>query len=96
MSTDPKIGKLLTSIQANPLYESMEQAEKRNIYLIKKSYREQTSLPEKLVADLAKQEAITVNVWKKAKAQKNFTLFKPDLQKTFGFDLGSCRNSHES
>ncbi len=33
------------------------------------------------MAELAKQEAITVNVWKKAKAQKNFSLFKPDLQK---------------
>ena len=38
-------------------------------------------MPEKLVAELAKQEAITVNVWKKAKAQKNFSLFKADLQK---------------
>ena len=72
MSTDPKIGKLLAAIQTNPQYESMGQAEKRNVYLINKSYLEQTSLPEKLVAEIAKQEAITVNVWKKAKAQKNF------------------------
>ena len=35
------------------------------------------------MAELAKQEALTVNVWKKAKAQKNFSLFKPDLQKLF-------------
>jgi len=81
MSTDPEIGKLLDAIQASPEHEALGQAEKRNIYLIKKSYREQTSLPEKLVADLAKQEVITVNVWKKAKAQKNFNLFKADLQK---------------
>jgi carboxypeptidase Taq len=81
MSTVPEIGKLLATIQANPEYEAMGQTEKRNIYLINKSYREQTSLPEKLVAELARQEAITVNVWKKAKAQKNFSLFKPDLQK---------------
>ena len=27
------------------------------------------------------QEAITVNTWKKAKAQKNFSLYKADLQK---------------
>jgi carboxypeptidase Taq len=81
MSTDPKIGKLLATIQANPEYEALGQAEKRNIYLINKTYREQTALPEKLVAELAKQEAITVNVWKKAKAQKKFNLFKPDLQK---------------
>ena len=80
MSTNPRIGKLLATIQANPKYEALGQAEKRNIYLINKSYLEQTSLPEKLVAELAKQEAVTVNVWKKAKAQKNFSLFKPDLQ----------------
>ena len=81
MGTDPQIGKLLKDIQASRDYEALGQAEKRNIYLINKSYREQNSLPEKLVAELAKQEAITVNVWKKAKAQKNFSLFKADLQK---------------
>jgi carboxypeptidase Taq len=80
MSTDPQIGKLLATIQAKPTYEALGQAEKRNIYLINKNYREQAALPEKLVAELARQEAITVNVWKKAKAQKNFSLFKPDLQ----------------
>ncbi len=81
MSTNPKIGNLLSAIQANPEFELMRQAEKRNVYLINKSYREQTSLPEKLVAEIAKQEAITVNVWKKAKSQKNFSVFKPSLQK---------------
>ncbi len=80
-ATDPEIEKLLNTIQASPEYETIGQVEKRNLYLIRKSYLEQTSLPEKLVADLAKQEALTVNVWKKAKAQKNFNLFKPDLEK---------------
>jgi carboxypeptidase Taq len=87
MGTDPKIGKLVSAIQANPEFESMGQAEKRNVYLINKSYREQTSLPEKLVATIAKQEAITVNVWKKAKAKKNFGLFKPELQKTLDLSM---------
>jgi carboxypeptidase Taq len=83
LGTDPEIGKLLNTIQASPQYEALSQVEKRNIYLIKKSYKEQTALPEKLVAELAKQEALTVNTWKKAKAQKNFNLFKADLQKLF-------------
>jgi len=60
---------------------SLGEIEKRNIYLINKSYLEQTSLPEKLVADLAKQEAVTVNTWKKAKAQRNYNQLKPELQK---------------
>jgi carboxypeptidase Taq len=83
LGTDPEIGKLLNTIQTSPQYEALSQVEKRNIYLIKKSYKEQTALPEKLVAELAKQEALTVNTWKKAKAQKNFNLFKADLQKLF-------------
>jgi carboxypeptidase Taq len=81
LATDPERGKLLNAIQKSAEYQSLSQEEKRNVYLINKSYLEQTSLPEKLVSDLAKQEVITVNVWKKAKAQKNFNLFKGDLQK---------------
>ena len=81
LSTDPKIGKLLNAIQTSPEHQTLNQEEQRNVYLINKNYLEQNSLPEKLVADLAKQEALTVNVWKKAKAKKNFSLFKDDLQK---------------
>ena len=38
-------------------------------------------MPEKLVAEIAKQEAITVNTWKKAKAAKVFAILKPELEK---------------
>jgi carboxypeptidase Taq len=81
LGTDPEIGKLLGNIQTSAEYQTLGQVEKRNLYLINKSYQEQTALPEKLVSDLAMQEAITVNTWKKAKAQKNFDLYKTDLQK---------------
>jgi carboxypeptidase Taq len=81
LGTDPKIGKLLNTIQTSPHILTLGQVEKRNLYLINKSYQEQTALPEKLVGDLAMQEAKTVNIWKKAKAKKNFNLFKDDFQK---------------
>ena len=64
MSTAPENGKLLNTILTNPQYETLGQLEKRNVYLIKKTYDEQTALPEKLVSDIAKQQAITVNTWK--------------------------------
>jgi len=57
--------------------------QKRNIYLIRKDYDEQTKLPEELVVETAKQEAISVNTWKKAKAAKDFSMFKPELEKMF-------------
>ncbi len=96
IATDPEIGKLLKIIQTKADYQALEEVEKRNLYLINKSYQEQTALPEKLVSDLAMQEALTVNIWKKAKAKKDFNLFKPELQKLLDLKQTSGRNSHES
>jgi carboxypeptidase Taq len=81
MSTAPEIGKLLNAIITDSQYDALNEVEKRNICLIKKNYDEQIALPEKLVSEIAKQQAITVNVWKKAKKAKNFALFKPELEK---------------
>lgn len=81
LSTKPEIGTLLSSIEEHPDFGSMSELQKRNTYLVRKYYDEQTKLPEKLVAEMAKQEAIGVNVWKKAKVSKNFSLFKPELEK---------------
>jgi len=81
MITAPEIGKLVNAIKANPQYDALSEVEKRNIYLIKKNYDEQTALPEKLVAEIAKQQAITVNTWKKAKKAQSFPTLKPELEK---------------
>ncbi|MGB9778085.1 MAG: carboxypeptidase M32 [Candidatus Bathyarchaeales archaeon] len=81
MSTDPEIGKLLEEVMRPSEYEKLDAVQKRNVYLVKKHYDEQTKLPEELVAEIAKQQAITVDVWKKAKAAKNFSMFKPELEK---------------
>ncbi len=81
LGTDPEIGKLLNQIIANPDYDTLSQIEKRNLYLIKRNFDEQTALPEKLVAEITKQQAITVNTWKRAKSQKKYAILKPELQK---------------
>ncbi|MCW4045362.1 MAG: carboxypeptidase M32 [Candidatus Bathyarchaeota archaeon] len=86
MSTDKEIGKLLKAILESPQYEKLNVIEKRNVQLIKKNYDEQTALPEKLVAETAKQQAITVNTWKKAKAARNYALLKPELEKLVGLN----------
>ncbi|HVP26610.1 MAG TPA: carboxypeptidase M32 [Candidatus Bathyarchaeia archaeon] len=81
LSTDPEIGTLLPKIMRHSGYDKMTAVEKRNVYLIKKNYEEQTKLPEELVAAIAKQQAVAVDVWKKAKATKKFAMFKPELEK---------------
>ena len=72
MSTDPEIGRLLKETLKHPEYSSLDAVHKRNLYLIKKHYDEQTKLPEELVVETTKQQAITIDTWKKAKAAKNF------------------------
>ncbi len=81
MSTNPEIGKLLKQITSNPNYDTLGQVEKRNVYLINKNYQEQTALPEELVSEKAKQQAVAVNTWKKAKKAKNYVMLKPELEK---------------
>jgi len=81
MSTDPEIGRLLKETIKNPEYSRLDSVHKRNLYLIKKHYDEQTRLPEELVVETSKQEAITIDTWKKAKAAKDFLKFKPELEK---------------
>ena len=81
MITKPEIETLLSKIEKHSDYESLNELQKRNVYLVRKTYDEQTKLPEKLVAETAKQEAIAIDIWKKAKAKKNFAMFKPELER---------------
>ncbi|MEE8354593.1 MAG: hypothetical protein V3S09_02105, partial [Candidatus Bathyarchaeia archaeon] len=83
MIVDPEIGRLIEAITGDKDYESLDQIQKRNVYLAKKEYNEQTKLPEELVVETARQSAITVDIWKKAKAAKDWEMFKPDLEKLF-------------
>jgi len=81
MNTNPEIGKLLKQIFNHPDCSNLDLVQKRNLYLIRKDYDEQTKLPEKLVVETSKQTAIAVDTWKKAKAKKDFSKFKSELQK---------------
>jgi carboxypeptidase Taq len=81
MITDPEIGALLQKISRRSEYDKLNAVHKRNIYLIRKRYDEQTKLPEKLVAEIAKQSALTIDIWKKAKTAKDYSMFRPELEK---------------
>jgi carboxypeptidase Taq len=80
MFVNPEIGKLIDAAEKE--IDSLDDAGKRNMYLLRKGYDEQTKLPEKLVGDSAKQTAISTETWKKAKAAKDWKMFEPELQKT--------------
>ena len=83
MITDPEIGRLVEAITEHKDYGSLDEIQRRNVHLAKKEYDEATKLPEELVVETAKQSALTINVWKKAKAAKDWGMFKPELEKLF-------------
>ncbi len=81
MITEREIDSLLKEIMSPPVLENFNEIQKRNVYLIKKHHDEQTALPERLVAEIAKQEAIATDIWKKAKAAGDFSTLRPELEK---------------
>jgi carboxypeptidase Taq len=81
MLTDPQVGKTLEGIEKAPGYAELDKVQKRNVYLARKAYDEATKLPESLVFDTAKQQTIAVGIWKKAKAAKDYKMFRPELKK---------------
>ncbi len=87
MAIDPEIGFLIEDIQKYNDYDNLNQILKRNVHLMKKQFDEETKLPEELVVETARQSAITVDIWKKSKAAKDWEMFKPDLEKLFNLRL---------
>ena len=78
---DPEFLKLLSTIESDKNIGSLEFHERRNLQLLRRAYNESAKLPEKLVTDLARQQTLSVGSWKKAKAAKDFALFRDDLAK---------------
>ncbi|HVO78271.1 MAG TPA: hypothetical protein VMS79_05325, partial [Methanomassiliicoccales archaeon] len=77
---DPEIPKLLAILEAESSLREMDAFQKRNVELIRRYYDQEAGLPEKLVEALAKQQAITIVAWKKAKAAKDFKLYRNELE----------------
>jgi len=83
MVTDPEIGALLEKILEHPDFDSLDEVQRRNVHLAKKEYDERTKLPEELVVETARQRAVSIDTWKKAKAARDYARFRPDLEKMF-------------
>jgi len=79
IAVDPENGKLLDEAEKDK--GTLDEVGKRNLYLMRKAYDEQTGLPEKLVGDLTRQQAIATETWKKARAGNDWKMFEPELQK---------------
>jgi carboxypeptidase Taq len=81
MMLDTQISKLLDKVKEDSTFNSLNEIQRRNVYLFKRLHDEAACLPETLVSEMAKQEAIATDVWKKAKATNNYLSFQPELKK---------------
>lgn len=81
MLTSPETDKAIKEVEKHPGFEGLREVERRNVYLARKAYEEATRLPEDLVVEIARQSAVGVNVWKRAKAKSDWSLFEPELEK---------------
>ncbi|MHA1739190.1 MAG: carboxypeptidase M32 [Candidatus Heimdallarchaeota archaeon] len=80
-NVDPEIGTLLQEIKAHKNFEKLAADQKRNIYLLQRDYDQNTKLPMEFVKTFAKESALAMEIWKKALAESNYELFKPELVK---------------
>ncbi len=96
MATDPETGVLLGRIEKHPQHQDLPEVERRNVCLFRKFYDEQTKLSEKLVSEIARQQVIAYDSWKKAKVAKDFSIFKPDLERVFELKMQSAEILMES
>ena len=46
---------------------------------MRKAYDETSKVPEALVAKMSKQETVTFDTWRKAKAAKDYKSYAPEL-----------------
>ena len=79
--TDPKVAELLEKIENARGFADLAQEQKRNVHLMRKAYDETSKIPEALVSKLSKQETVTFDVWRKAKAAKDYQAYAPELSK---------------
>jgi carboxypeptidase Taq len=81
MSTDPKLGELLASIENSDEYKDLSDIEKRNILLVRRAYDKNTKIPVELIVEKSKLGATAIDVWKKAREANDWKLFEPYLSK---------------
>lgn len=83
-----QIHKLQTSSQLKQAVEEAKQTpldeeQRRDIEILDRSIRIGSALPEEFVKEQSAQSNTTLEIWKKAKAKKDFSIVLPELKKNF-------------
>lgn len=82
--TSPEVGRLLEELR--PFEESMpyDSDEASTIRVARREYEKATRLPPDLVVRLSRASSESFNVWLKAREAKDYKVFRPSLERTYG------------
>ena len=78
---DPRIGELLSTVEASDLVKDPDTIEAANTREIRHRYDRKTKLPKELVEEIAKTTSLAQGEWEKARAKVDFKAFLPWLEK---------------
>jgi carboxypeptidase Taq len=84
MVADPRIGELLTAVEASDLVRDPESDAAVNAREIRRGYNRATKLPKELVEELARVTTQAQSVWDDARRASDFERFRPWLEKIVG------------
>lgn len=79
-----KFAKLLKEAEKD---ESLDGHQRRDVELLRRSFDNSTILPKELVASMASQANKTFNLWREAKAKKDFSIVVNDMESLFQLNL---------
>ena len=77
MLTDPEIGRLLDTLEA----QTLDDVQAANVREMRRAYDRATKLPAKLVEEVARHRSQALQVWQKARAASDFAMFRAALEK---------------
>ncbi len=78
--TSPRIGELLSIIEASSLIADSSSDAAVNVKEIRRDYDKAVKLPQDLVEDLARVTSLAQSVWVDAREKSDFSLFLPKLK----------------
>jgi carboxypeptidase Taq len=80
MSTDPKVGELLVSVEGTSLVANPESPAAINVREIRRAYDRAVKLPKELVEELARVTTRAQQAWQEARSKNDFPAFRPWLE----------------
>ena len=79
--TDPRFGELLEELEGSDLVADPTTPAAVNVRELRREYSRYVRLPRRLVEDVARTTALAQAAWARARAESDFSIFRPWLEK---------------